>query len=73
VLVALFDAATLGTITQEPMPAIAGYVAFFTIGLFLVAVAALPPTTRLAAVTYRLDGQQPSRPRQLPPEGESLE
>jgi hypothetical protein len=84
VLVALFDAATLGTITQEPLPGIAGYVAFFTIGLYLVAVAALPAATHLPAVRYRLDGQQPylpaegashthGRPRPLPPEGGSHE
>jgi hypothetical protein len=42
VLVALFDAATLGTITQEPLPKISGYIAFFTIVLYLVALALLP-------------------------------
>ncbi len=42
VLVVLFDAATLGTITQEPLPGMAGYLAFFTIVLYLVAVALLP-------------------------------
>ncbi len=42
VLAALFDAATFGTITQEPHPAGAGYLAFFAIGLFLAGLAALP-------------------------------
>ncbi len=44
VLLALFDAATLGTISQAPVHPAAGYVAFFMILLYLVAVAALPAT-----------------------------
>src|SRR5438874_11770278 len=68
VLVALFDAATLGIITQEPLPEISGYVAFFTIVLYLVAVAALPAAIYAPALTRRLDAQlTPS----LPPEGGS--
>jgi hypothetical protein len=69
VLVALFDAATLGTITQEPVPEIAGYLAFVTIGLYLIALAALPPATYVPAVT-RLEGELPLS---LPPEGGSHE
>ena len=42
VLLALFDAATLGTITQEPLPSAAGYIAFATILLYLIALALLP-------------------------------
>jgi hypothetical protein len=42
VLVALFDAATLGTISQEPLPATAGYVAFVLVGLLFIGLAALP-------------------------------
>jgi len=42
VLAALFDAATFGTITQEPQAPGAGYLAFFAIGLFLIGVGALP-------------------------------
>lgn len=42
VLVALFDAATFGSITQDPQPPSAGYLAFFTIAMYLVAVALLP-------------------------------
>jgi hypothetical protein len=42
VMVALFDAATFGTITQEPQTAGAGYVAFVAIALFLIGIAALP-------------------------------
>ena len=42
VLVALFDAATLGTVTQAPEPPSAGYLAFFTVAMYLVALALLP-------------------------------
>jgi hypothetical protein len=42
VLVALFDAATFGSITQEAEPVSAGYLAFFTVAIYLVAVALLP-------------------------------
>ena len=42
VLVALFDAATFGGVTQEAEPAAAGYLAFVTVTAYLVAVALLP-------------------------------
>lgn len=42
VLVALVDAATLGTISQEPLHPAAGYLAFFLVLLYLIGVAALP-------------------------------
>jgi hypothetical protein len=42
VLVALFDAATFGGIAQEPTPAAAGYIAFVSVALYLVAIALLP-------------------------------
>lgn len=42
VLVALFDAATLGSITQAPEPTSAGYLAFFAVALYLIAIALLP-------------------------------
>lgn len=42
VLYALFDLATFGTLTQEPQPAAAGYLAFAAIGLFLIGSAVLP-------------------------------
>lgn len=42
VLLALFDAATLGTISQAPVHPAAGYVAFFMTLLYLIAIAALP-------------------------------
>jgi hypothetical protein len=42
VLVALFDAATFGSIAQDPQPAAAGYLAFLTVTLYLAATALLP-------------------------------
>lgn len=42
VLLALFDAATLGTVTQDPIPPSAAYLGFFATALFLVGAAALP-------------------------------
>lgn len=42
VLVALFDAATFGSITQIPEPPSAGYLAFFTVAMYLIAIALLP-------------------------------
>jgi hypothetical protein len=42
VLLALFDAATLGTISQSPVHPAAGYLAFFMTLLYLIGVAALP-------------------------------
>ena len=37
------EGATLGTLTQDPLPPGAGYLAFFTLLLFLIGVWALPP------------------------------
>lgn len=51
VLVALFDAATFGTVTQEPQAAGAGYVAFFAIALFLIGLSALPRAQRFSSST----------------------
>ena len=53
VLVALFDAATFGTIAQEPQSPGAGYLAFFAIALFLTGAAALPaePSSREAGLS----------------------
>ena len=45
VLVALFDAATFGSIAQDPQPAAAGYLAFLTTVLFLTAASLLPGWT----------------------------
>jgi hypothetical protein len=41
-LSALFDAATLGTISQEPLPPAVGYVAFALLVLLFIGLAALP-------------------------------
>jgi hypothetical protein len=46
VMVALFDAATFGSIAQDPQPASAGYLAFLAAALYLVASALLPGSTR---------------------------
>ena len=46
VLIALFDAATLGTMSQEQLPAGSGYLAFLAIALFMIGAAALPGVTR---------------------------
>jgi hypothetical protein len=48
VLVALLDVATLGTVSQEPLPPIAGYLAFLAVSLYLIAVALLPRGTALS-------------------------
>ena len=42
VLIALFDLATLGAISQAPLHPSAGYLAFFLVLLYLIGVAALP-------------------------------
>lgn len=42
VLTALFDAATLGTVTQAPLPASSGYLAFVLLLLYFIGIAALP-------------------------------
>ena len=44
VLVALFDLATLGTVSQDPLHPSAGYLAFFTALLYLAGLALLPRT-----------------------------
>src|SRR6185503_5087455 len=47
VLVALFDAATFGSIAQAPQPAASGYAAFTAVALYLVAAALLPGSRRV--------------------------
>jgi hypothetical protein len=46
VLVAIFDVATMGSISQDPISPASPYVAFAAIALYLIAVAALPATVR---------------------------
>ena len=61
VLVALFDAATFGSITQDPEPASTGYLAFLTVALYLTAAALLPGSPR--------GGLLQTAPRMQLPEG----
>ena len=66
VLIALLDAATLGTISQEALPASAGYLAFTLLVLFFVALAALPG--RSEPGPFAVDGARMvggATPRQL--------
>ena len=70
VLIALFDAATLGTITQAPVASATGYVAFFTALLYLIAVALLPAGTsdvRLQHASRADDFDAEPRIRELKP------
>jgi hypothetical protein len=64
----LFEGATLGAITQEPQHGSAGYFAFATLGLFLLAVWLLPARTAVAAVYERTDIELPegAKTRHLP-------
>jgi hypothetical protein len=54
VFVALFDVATLGGVAQEPEPPAAGYLAFVTVALYLIAVALLPHTRVRVVYTTEL-------------------
>jgi hypothetical protein len=51
ILTALFDAATFGTITQEPQSSPAGYLAFLAVALFLAGVSALPAAQPYSSTT----------------------
>jgi hypothetical protein len=51
ILTALFDAATFGTITQEPQSSAAGYLAFIAVALFLAGVSALPAAQPYSSAT----------------------
>jgi hypothetical protein len=50
VLMALFDAATFGSIAQDPQATSTGYLAFVTVVLYLTAAALLPRSPRTALV-----------------------
>lgn len=64
VLVALFDAATLGTISQEPLPATAGYLAFVLLLLYFIGLATLPGGQLVRLGPYTGSGHPlPSAPR----------
>ena len=67
VLVALFDAATFGTIAQEPQSPGGGYLAFFASGLFLIGVGALPaarpgPFSSSTSLQTVVDGEVEAAP-----------
>lgn len=51
----LLEGVTLGAVTQNARHAAAGYLAFATVALFLVAVWLLPPRERTASSAARLD------------------
>lgn len=51
VLLALFDVATFGSVAQEPEPSSAGYLAFFIVAVYLVALALLPSARPLSRST----------------------
>jgi hypothetical protein len=59
VLVALFDAATFGSVAQAPQPAAAGYLAFVTAALYLAAAALLPGSRPAGPDTTALRMQWP--------------
>jgi hypothetical protein len=54
VLVAIFDAATFGGVAQDPEPALAGYLAFVTVALYLIAIVLLPHTRVRVVYTTEL-------------------
>jgi len=62
-LLLLVEGATLGTLTQEPMPASLGYVAFFTLLLFLVGVWALPPEPPRPTIAPAIGRRSPTNVR----------
>ena len=59
-LLALFDVATLGTVTQSPLHPAAGYLAFFMIAIFLIGIAVLP-ASRSSLIALRSSGGQDTR------------
>ena len=81
VLVALFDAATLGTISQAPLHPASGYIAFALLLLYLAGVAALPGASPGIShsggypVDRHLEGRQDAvvRSRAEPPKELDLE
>jgi hypothetical protein len=81
VLVALLDAATLGTIAQEPLHPAAGYLAFAIVLVYLIGIATLPgalpgvPHPGRYAVDRHLERGTDAlvRPRSDPPQKLDLE
>jgi len=66
VLVALFDVATLGTISQEPIPAAAGYLAFCLLLLYLAGISALPSRLGAAGRSVVISRSRPRKSRDSP-------
>lgn len=58
VLQTVLEGITLGVLTQRPHHSAAGYLAFLTVGLFLIAVAALPARRPVHARRTGIDGVQ---------------
>jgi hypothetical protein len=54
-LLALLEGITLGTLSQAPLHAATGYVAFATLVLFLAGLAMLPPPARRSVALIKLD------------------
>lgn len=65
VMVAIFDAATFGSITQEAHAPASGYLAFFATALYLVALALLPPVAYRARRTELEGGSRGDLERRL--------
>jgi hypothetical protein len=66
VLLALLEGVTLGTLTQPVARPAAGYVAFFTLILFLIGLALLPARLTTSALAMRADAQPPRQRLPLP-------
>lgn len=62
VLTALLDAATLGTLSQDPLHPAAGYIAFFLLLLYLIGVSALPSRAPGGGLLVSRSGGLPMRP-----------
>jgi hypothetical protein len=59
VLLALFDAATLGTVSQDQLAPGSGYLAFAAIGLYMIGAAALPGVAEWRAASRALQSSPP--------------
>ena len=60
VMIAIFDAATFGSITQEAQSPASGYLAFFSTALYLAALALLPPAAYRSTATELVRRADPS-------------
>jgi len=62
VLLALLEGVTLGTLTQPVLHPASGYIAFFTLALFMVGLSLLPPPTRRSLVLRGVDDEDELMP-----------